>query len=55
MSRKDFLFQLAEELKSEYQSSSQGAANEIQHPRPVRKWRQVGHCHKNKTTTNCDL
>lgn len=60
ISRKDFLFRLAEELTSEYKSSSQGRASEIlrpatQNPRPVRKWCQIGLCNNNKTTTNCDI
>ena len=60
ITRKEFLFRLAEELTAEYQLSGQGKANEnhrpaTQNPRPVRKWCQIGHCNNNKTTTNCGV
>lgn len=59
ISRKDFLFRLAEELASEYQTARE-KPQEINIPSssgtlPVRKWCQIGYCNNNKTTTICDI
>lgn len=58
VSRKDFLFRLAEELAAKYQTSRQKPA-EINTPTtnatvPVRKWCQIGYCNNNKTTNICN-
>jgi hypothetical protein len=58
ISRKDFLFRLAEELASEYQTSRQKPHEAdiltTSGTVPVRKWCQIGYCNNNKTTNICN-
>jgi hypothetical protein len=61
ISRKDFLFQLADELASEYVASKQksnesnlstiSSSSSIVHER---KWCQIGYCNNNKANNKCD-
>lgn len=58
ISRKDFLFRLAEELASEYQTSRQkpheADISTTAGTVSVRKWCQIGYCNNNKTTNICN-
>ncbi|XP_033319032.1 uncharacterized protein LOC117216437 [Bombus bifarius] len=60
ISRKDFMFQLAEELVADNEKSRiEQRASEIQGTSKnspySRKWCQIGYCNNNKTTTICNL
>lgn len=55
ISRKDFLFRLAEELTSGNQKAEIRPTHIPTTPRPTRKWCQIALCNNNRTTSKCSV